>query len=299
MSHVVRRTATGLAVGAAVIALFLWCPLQALFPIMLVVSSLVQLEFYQLVAKYQPLKVFGIVLGALWLTATAAFCGEVGIGGTFAGLGVMMPLILAVLAFAVTFRSRFANPLGSIASTLFGFFYVPFMLSFFLRIVQLDGGFNSDFFAVPESRVGIFMLFALVAVTKFSDTGGFAFGLAFGRHRLCPSISPKKSWEGLLGSMVFSAAVAVLFKYLSVRFDWEDDMPVWGYLSYVGSGVVGAVIALAATAGDLVESRIKREIGVKDSATFMPAGMGGFLDMFDSLLFVPALVYPFILLAYA
>ena len=72
-------------------------------------------------------------------------------------------------------------------------------------------------------------------------------------------------------------------------------MPVWGSLSYPCMIAVGVAAALAATAGDLIESRFKREVGVKDSATFMPAGMGGFLDMLDSTLFLPALAYPLLL----
>ena len=115
--------------------------------------------------------------------------------------------------------------------------------------------------------------------------------MAFGKHKMCPTISPKKSWEGLVGSMLFSAATACVFLALAHRFGWGETVRFWNVLTYPVAGALGAATALLATVGDLIESRFKRACGVKDSSTFMPAGMGGFLDMFDSILFIPALVY--------
>ena len=137
-------------------------------------------------------------------------------------------------------------------------------------------------------------LFALIAIAKFSDTGGFAFGMAFGKHKMCPTISPKKSWEGLVGSMLFSAVTAAVMLAIARHFEWGNDIKVWNMLTYPVAMGSGAVMALVATACDLIESRFKREFDVKDSSCFLPAGMGGLLDMFDSVLFIPALVYPFL-----
>ena len=95
--------------------------------------------------------------------------------------------------------------------------------------------------------------------------------------------------------MVFAAVTAGIFLWVARRFNWADDIPAWGFLTYPRAIAFGAVTALVATASDLVESRFKREAGVKDSATFMPAGMGGFLDMLDSTLFIPALAYPLLI----
>lgn len=289
MNPVLKRTLAGVSVGSLVVGLFVYAPLWTVLPILLVLSTLVQLEFYQMARAYEPVTWFGLLMGGIWLTAV----GLVGFGPMTAALALGFPVFLTVafllLSLFVLFRSRYARPVGSLASTLLGFLYAPFLVGFFLLTAQLGGESILD---AERSRTGLFTLFALIAVTKFSDTGGFAFGMAFGRHRMCPSISPKKSWEGLCGSMLFSAAVACLFLALARRFDWAADVSLWGRLSYPLAAAGGAVVALAATAGDLVESRIKRECGVKDSATFMPAGMGGFLDMFDSILFLPALVYP-------
>jgi phosphatidate cytidylyltransferase len=135
-------------------------------------------------------------------------------------------------------------------------------------------------------RFGNAMLLYLIAIVKISDMGGFAFGVGamklFGRtHKLCPTISPNKSWEGLFGSVFASCVISCAF------------LPVTHFVvpKALAFGVAAAILG---TAGDLVESKLKRWVGVKDSATFMPAGLGGFLDMFDSLLIAPAVLVWFI-----
>ena len=290
MNKVLKRTLTGLTVGAGVIAMFLYCPLKALIPVLVVLSTLVQLEFYQMAKAYKPVSWFGLLLGAAWLTALAA-CPGAGALGVLMFLPTALVLASFLLALIVLFRARYERPVASFAVTLAGFFYVPFLLGFFLQTVQI-GCVDAGLFAMPETRVGLYTLLYLVAVAKLSDTGGFAFGLSFGRHKMCPTISPNKSWEGLLGSMVFAAATTCGFVAFAQANGWAETIPVWGWMTYPKAILLGAVLALFATAGDLIESRFKRECGIKDSATFMPAGMGGFLDMFDSILFLPALVYP-------
>ena len=294
MNPIAKRTITGLTVGLSIIALFLYCPLRGILPIVLVLSTLAQLEFYQMTKKYEPVTWFGLLVGGGFIIVAGLFGFSPDI---FALVFYFIPALLLVfllLCLFVLFNSRYRNPLGSIAITLLGFFYVPLLLAFFLLTAQFTGrGFwGQDMWA---SRAGLYTLFALIALAKFSDTGGFAFGMAFGKHKMCPSISPKKSWEGLAGSMVFAATTAVVFLWVARRFSWADDIPAWGFLTYTRAIVFGVVAALVATASDLIESRFKREVEVKDSATFMPAGMGGFLDMLDSTLFIPALAYPILL----
>ena len=294
---IARRVVTALATAAVVAGVFLWCPLKALPPIVMVLSALVQLEFYQIAAKsgYVPVPRFGLLLGTLWIAITAAIpCSDrLGVAECAAsGMVGLGPILFLFLAY-VLFRRSFTSPIGTIAVTLFGFFYVPFLLSFFLRIAQL--GATATLFSMPDSRVGLYTLFALLAATKLSDMGGFAFGMAFGRHKMCPSISPKKSWEGFVGSVVGAMLMTTLFRWVAMRNEWAADCPVWDHVTLQVALVAGFAIAVCGTLGDLIESRFKRECGVKDSATFMPAGMGGFLDMFDSILFVPALFYPILL----
>ena len=292
MNHVMKRTLTGLAVGAGVIAFFLYCPLKAVPFVLVAFSTVVQLEFYLMAKKkYEPVTWFGLLAGAGWLIGTAAAPGTIGFAASAVALVCGGVPLLGILACIVLFSSRYRSPIGTFAVTVLGFLYVPFLMSFFLRLVQLapDPG---CLFAMPEARTGLYSLLALIALAKFSDTGGFAFGVSFGKHKMCPSISPKKSWEGFVGSMIFASATLAVFHLIAQRNNWADTCAIWQLLS--GPAVIpcGIVFALVATAGDLVESRFKRECDVKDSATFMPAGMGGFLDMVDSILILPALVYP-------
>ena len=291
MNHVVKRTLSGLTVGLGVIALFLWCPLRAVLPLVVVLSALVQLEFYQMAKEREPASAVGLLLGTAWLVSVGLY----GFGERLVFLMVAFPAVFALVMFGVCayvlFQPRFTHPISTVATTLFGFLYVPFLLGFFLLTVQLGA---QGFWGVTPrawTRHGLYTLLALIATAKFSDTGGFAFGMAFGKHKMCPTISPKKSWEGLAGSMLFSAATACVFLALARRFGWGETVRFWNVLTYPLAAACGAAMALLATVGDLIESRFKRACGVKDSATFMPAGMGGFLDMFDSILFIPALLY--------
>ena len=295
MNPILKRTLSGLTAGLLVVGLFLYCPLRALMPIIAVLAALAQLEFYQMAkGKCEPIAWLGILMGVAWMAAVGVL-GFNELLTLVVGGAAALPLVAFALCAFVTFSSRYKNPVGTIASTLFGFLYVPFLMSFFLLIAQITGNGYCGEGASWVSRTGLYTLFALIAVTKFSDTGGFAFGMAFGKHKMCPSISPKKSWEGLAGSMLFSAVVAAIMLAVARHFNWGADIKIWNMLTYPVVMGGGAILAIVGTAGDLIESRFKREFGVKDSATFMPAGQGGFLDMFDSILFIPAIAYPVIL----
>ena len=140
--------------------------------------------------------------------------------------------------------------------------------------------------AIAVERGNLMMLY-IIAIVKISDMGGFAAGVSTaklmkgGNHKMCPTVSPNKSWEGLAGSVAASCILSCCF------------IPITGFVWWKALAF-GVTAALVGTFGDLVESKFKRWVGVKDSSTFMPAGMGGLLDMFDSLLFAPAVLLPFI-----
>ena len=181
MNPILKRTLCGLGVGALVIGLFLYCPLRALMPIILVLSTFAQLEFYMMAKKkYEPVTWFGLLMGALWIASV----GYWGFGrGIFVLIACFFPallLMLFALCLYVLFNSRFKNPIGSISVTALGFLYVPFLLAFFILIAQLTGdgrwGYTSSGIDKWLSRTGLYTLFALIAIAKFSDTGGVAFG---------------------------------------------------------------------------------------------------------------------------
>ena len=187
----------------------------------------------------------------------------------FAPLGAIVPVVsvLGLLAFA-EFAQLLAKRL------------VPFSGKY---MAALAAGFlvlACAFAVIPVIAYdhGNMRLLYVLAIVKISDMGGFAFGVAFGRHKMCPSISPNKSWEGLAGSVFASSVISCCF------------MPVT-HFGFVKSILMGVAAALIGTFGDLVESKFKRWVGVKDSSTMkITNGMGGVLDMLDSLIIAPAVL---------
>jgi len=144
-----------------------------------------------------------------------------------------------------------------IAASVFTIAYLPFMAGFLSLTLAADNG---------PARVVAFIL-----LTVSNDIGGYVAGVLFGRHPIAPTISPKKSWEGLVGSVVLQGVVGALCFVLLF------DAPWW-------QGVIaGLVMTVTATAGDFAESAIKRDLGVKDMGSFLP-GHGGMMDRFDSLI---------------
>ena len=259
MNHVAKRTITALATASLVVAGLVYLPFEAVKPAMILLVALVHLEFSQMVSKrYDIMTKIGVASGLAWMVTLLYDQPAV---RTSAAVAALVFGVVGMWAVCLFGRSR--NPIAAVGTTLLGLFYIPFMLSWLIMIPKM---------------YGMTMLLYTVAVIKISDMGGFAFGMAFGRHKMCPSISPGKSWEGLAGSVFASVVVSCAFMPLT-RFSW-----------CVSAGL-GAIAALVGTFGDLVESRFKRECEVKDSATFMPAGLGGFLDMFDSLVFAPVIFY--------
>lgn len=148
--------------------------------------------------------------------------------------------------------------------------YVPFLAGVALILLEQEGG--------------QWWVLSFIAIAVAADTGAYAAGLAFGRHPMAPRISPKKTWEGFAGAVVASLLVGVLLAMFLL------DLPWWG-------GVIfGAAILLSATLGDLGESMLKRDLGIKDMSSWLP-GHGGLLDRLDSILpsTIPALCLYFLL----
>ena len=149
------------------------------------------------------------------------------------------------------------NYLRDTAVAVFVAGWLPLLASFATLMVLEDQG---------AQRV-----FCLMIVTVASDIGGYAAGVLFGRHPMVPAISPKKSWEGFAGSLVACIVAGVLTVTLLLGAPW-----------WVGV-LLGAVLVTTATAGDLIESQVKRDLGIKDMGTLLP-GHGGIMDRLDSIL---------------
>lgn len=138
---------------------------------------------------------------------------------------------------------------------------------FLLGYVSLMAGFAMLMLAATE---GPWRIIVFILLTIGNDIGGYATGVFFGRHPIAPQISPKKSWEGFAGSLIVQCLIGV------GAFIWIFDAPWWQGL------IMGAALTITATAGDYVESAIKRDLGVKDMGTLLP-GHGGIMDRLDSL----------------
>jgi phosphatidate cytidylyltransferase len=171
---------------------------------------------------------------------------------------MVVALALTVLLTALwRLRGGAAGYVRDVTSGVFTTIYVPFLASFVLLMLRAEDG---------QWQVATFIL-----VTIASDIGGYASGVLFGRHPMAPAISPKKSWEGFAGSAVACAVAG----WLAVVYLLEG--PWWAGV------LLGAITVVTATLGDLTESVIKRDLGIKDMSQLLP-GHGGLMDRLDSLL---------------
>ena len=225
---------------------------------------------------YQCYPGWGVFGGLLLLAATFVYCsGEFRFtaGPSRVNDFESCFIILFVLGLCIRqFVSRHTTTgIVAISTTLFGLMYVPWLLNFIQKI---------NFF--PRPVEGHYYLLYFVLVTKLSDCGAYLVGSLIGKHKMIPRISPGKTWEGFAGAIVFSTAASVLFAILAG--------PHLAGMTRGHAIVLGVILSLTAVVGDLIESLFKREAGLKDSGRLFP-GIGGILDLLDSLLFNAPLMY--------
>jgi phosphatidate cytidylyltransferase len=247
--------------------------------IMLGLAGLGLAEFYGLVRKRGLVcfKGWGILSGLLLMAGTFAYLsGRLGVANAPAKAGdfEVSMLIVFVLGLCIRqFLSR-TNTAGllAISTTLFGLMYVPWLLNFIQKI---------NYFPGLGARGPYYVLY-FVLVTKFSDTGAYVVGSLLGRHKMIPRVSPGKTWEGFAGAVAGSVLASAVFARLAA-----DRLTG---LTWQHSLILGVLLGCTAVVGDLIESLFKREAGVKDSGRLFP-GIGGILDLLDSLLFNAPLMY--------
>lgn len=260
--------ATG--VGLAVLLLgAMWLGEVFVLALVTILLLLAALEFFNAVRQvgYQP----AILVGA---AATAALPLAVFWRGPVAYPVVLFLALAFTMLWYLMAISR-ERPVPNVAVTMLGISYVGVLGSFAALLLWSD---SVDEFGVPTSE-GRGLLFAAILVTVAYDTGAYFIGRAFGRSPLS-TVSPNKTIEGLVGG--FIAAIVISVGVLTVLDVVPWGAPPGGFADVIVLGIVGAI---AATLGDLCESMIKRDLGLKDMGTLLP-GHGGVLDRFDSLLFV-------------
>ena len=283
MSELTRRILFGV-IAAPLGILIIFAGGAALAALLAIVSALAAWEFFRIArgSGLTPLEDVGIPLaGVVPLFVHARFLRLYELP-----LSAMAIAVLAVLAIALFVRGVNGRPLGAAASTLFGVLYTGGMLSFgyavryhpyVIESVRVPLG------SITVSAGGLLLLLPIL-LTWASDIGGFFVGRAFGKRKLMPSVSPGKTVAGAIGGL----AATIIVGWLYARFVLTPTTQ----LAFVRGGVIGfaILVSVAAQIGDLAESLLKREAGMKDSSHIIP-GHGGVLDRFDSLLFVLPVSY--------
>jgi phosphatidate cytidylyltransferase len=237
------------------------------------------LEFYGMARKlgYACFPKFGVFGGLLMIIATFVYIsGDFGRAATPSRMNDFETsfFIIFVLGLCIRqFVSREVNTgIVAISTTLFGMLYVPWLLNYIQKI---------NFFG-QQGVEGKWYVLYFVLVTKLSDCGAYAVGSLIGKHKMIPRISPGKTWEGFGGAIVVSTAASVIFGRVA-------GSHLTG-MTLRHSIILGVILSSAAVVGDLIESLFKREAGLKDSGHLFP-GIGGILDLLDSLLFNAPLMY--------
>jgi phosphatidate cytidylyltransferase len=272
-----------------------------------ILSAFALHEFYKLAEKknLKPSISLGILAGfVLNLSfyyvpvkeSIVSFAISVGVGIPYPTQTQLVFMIILIFVLVILIYELFRNR-GSVllnsSATIFGILYISLFLGTIIGLRELFVPFDfpmSRYFSSPSSftdpqaaaivyRWGGYTIIAILATIWICDSAAYYIGSAMGKHKLFPRVSPNKSWEGAIGGFIFSILAAITAKYVALE-----------YLSVGNALVIGVIVGVFGQIGDLVESALKRDAGVKDSSTLLP-GHGGVLDRFDSLLFVAPLIY--------
>lgn len=267
--------AVGVPFGVAVIYWGVW-------PVAVIMSAVAAIGAWEVfriaeASGWRPFRLLGLATAVLLVVSAGWSAGTAGWSG-WAG-AITLALTLAGLAGAVFWRGPGAQPFAAVAATLLGAVYLGGTLGFAVRLRAFPGAHGGG-----AGWEGALVLIFPMTITWIGDTAAYFAGHRWGRVKLIPSVSPGKTVAGGIGGLVGAVLAAVLFAALLLK-------PYAGVrLSPISAAVVGVIVGAVAQVGDLAESLLKREAGVKDSGTLFP-GHGGVLDRFDSILFALPVAY--------
>jgi phosphatidate cytidylyltransferase len=279
---------SGALILAALLASAHFLPAIGIWVVLVAISSLAQLEFYTMINMpgIPVFRLLGLCSGAALITATF-----VAIGPDPGAVALAYEWEHAILlgSFLAVFVRQFPQkrndqPLPTVACTLLGILYVPYLFNFFTRIVFAWSAEGNE---TEIMHTGRQVALYLIVVVKSSDMGAYFAGTAFGRHKLFPRISPGKTWEGGLAGILTSVLVSVGFYVAAGRRLGALQLGLHDAI------LLGVLLAVVGGAGDIFESLLKRAAGAKDSGRVIP-GMGGILDVLDSLLFAAPAMWVYI-----
>ena len=247
-----------------------------------VASAIAAWEFFRIAraAGHNPFGDFGSALaGLLPLAVHAHYLGLIQ-----PRYGYLAVALLLLMALSIWARGVAGKPLGAVATTVMGAFYTGGLLSFGYAIRYHDyaaGGVQIGPFPIAAGGI---LLGLPVILTWATDIGAYTVGRKVGGRKLIPSVSPGKTVSGAVGGLITSALFAWLYVQFILRPGAQLAMTIGGALMF------GVIVSVVAQVGDLFESLLKREAGVKDSSNLLP-GHGGVLDRLDSLFFVLPVAY--------
>jgi phosphatidate cytidylyltransferase len=276
LSNFFKRTFTAFWIVLFILGGF-WLHPVSFFLTGLILLAGTQYEYYRMIREtgVKPQMVTGIIFGLTAYIISSLIAAELIPFNLFL---ILIPLISVIMVIEL-YRKQ-DKPFDSLAHTFFSVLYtaIPFSMFPFAAFSRI--GMDS---ILPHGSIefspGIIIGFFILIWAN--DSGAYLTGVTMGRHRLMERISPKKSWEGFFGGI----AMAILAAWIFSR--WLGVLDTKGWI------IVALIVSIAGTYGDLVESMLKRSIGVKDSGNIMP-GHGGFLDRFDSVIISFPLVYLYI-----
>jgi len=259
------------------IIVLVWWNVWSVAATVMVASVIGLIELYAAFRQggYQPRVAVGIA-GALAITVALTLQSTV-------SFDLILPVITFTIIGSLLAELAYDHQPGALPSwglTLAGAFYLAWLLGHFILLRSLETPLHDTIFKQFGMQPGVAWIYCACAITWLQDTGAYFVGRRFGRHKLAPILSPKKTWEGAVGGMV----AAILTGIGCVLLLGLPITLLQGALLGVIGGIVGPL-------GDLSESLIKRQVGLKDAGNLIP-GHGGLLDRVDSLLFtVPILYY--------
>lgn len=270
--------------------------------LILLFSTMAQFEFYRMIEikGAKPLKIIGLISGVF--IVISFFQHEIGhllaSYEVYVSIPSIAELILIVLIISIIiiliiemFRNN-GSPILNVSSTLFGILYIPLFIG---TLVGIRESFNLVDFPIeislemletsleePIERIHIwggYTVVSIFAIIWICDTMAYFGGKLFGKNKLFERVSPNKTWEGAILGFIFSLVSAMIAKYLFLD-----------YLTLIEAITIGFIIGTVGQIGDLIESLIKRDVGLKDSSSLIP-GHGGFFDRFDSLILASPVLY--------
>ncbi len=269
MKELGLRISTGLVFLVVVIGCIIWNP-YSLASLFYVVGVLGMLEYYGLVKTggAHPQLTLGIITGTVLYVSIEMV--KLNIMPT-AAIALSIPFFVAIFVHEL-YRQR-PDPFTNIAHTIIGIIYImaPLALLNVFTYTEIVSEYH------PEVVLGFFVMLWL------NDTGAYVFGRLLGKHKLFPRVSPNKTWEGTIGGGLAAIGGGLI---ISIYYT-EYDIITWI--------ILGVIISISASLGDLVESLLKRSLQVKDSSNLLP-GHGGILDRFDGVLLASPMVFTYLML---